>query len=90
MTNAQAITIGSTFLGLELGSTRIKAVLLGPDYTPIAGGSHTWENRYENGYWTYHMDDVWSGIADCYRDLKRDVMEKYGVKTLKDIIGGAH
>ena len=79
MTNAQAIVAGKTFLGVELGSTRIKAVLLGPDYTPIAGGSHTWENRIEGGYWTYHMEDVWAGIADCYRDLKRDVREKFGI-----------
>ena len=64
---------------MELGSTRIKAVLLGPDYTPIAGGSYTWENRYEGGYWTYHMDEVWTGIAACYRDLKQDVLSKYGV-----------
>ena len=79
MTNAQAILNGNTYLGMELGSTRIKAVLLGPDYTPIAGGSYTWENRYEGGYWTYHMDEVWTGIAACYRDLKQDVLSKYGV-----------
>ena len=68
-----------TYLGIELGSTRIKAVLLGEGYAPIASGSHTWENRYENGYWTYHMEDVWAGLAACYGDLKRDVKEKYGV-----------
>ena len=79
MTIAQAITAGKTSLGIELGSTRIKAVLLGEDYTPVAGGSHTWENRYENGYWTYHLDDVWAGIADCYRDLKQNVKQQYGV-----------
>ena len=80
MTVAQAIIGGKTCLGIELGSTRIKAVLLGEDYTPIAGGSHTWENRYENGYWTYHLDEVWAGIAACYQDLKRDVQNKYGVR----------
>lgn len=79
MTNAQAIAVGRTALGIELGSTRIKAVLLGKDHTPIANGSHTWENRYENGYWTYHLDEVWSGIADCYRDLKQNVKQQYGV-----------
>lgn len=79
MTNAQVITQGKTYLGVELGSTRIKAVLLGENYEPIASGSHTWENRYENGYWTYHMEDVWTGISDCYRDLKQDVQKKYGV-----------
>lgn len=79
MINAQVITQGNTYLGIELGSTRIKAVLLGEGYTPIASGSHTWENRYENGYWTYHMEDVWTGIAQCYADLKQDVEKKYGV-----------
>ena len=79
MTNAQVIVQGNTYLGIELGSTRIKAVLLGGDYIPIASGSYTWENRYENGYWTYHMDEIWTGIAACYADLKRDVQEKYGV-----------
>ena len=80
MTVAQVIQAGRTCLGIELGSTRIKAVLLGEDYTPIAGGSFTWENRYENGYWTYHLDEVWTGIAACYQDLKQDVLNKYGVK----------
>ena len=80
MTVAQGILAGKTCLGIELGSTRIKAVLLGEDYTPIAGGSFTWENRYENGYWTYHLDEVWTGIAACYQDLKQDVLNKYGVK----------
>ena len=79
MTNAQVIVNGNTYLGIELGSTRIKAVLLGEGYAPIASGSHTWEHRYENGYWTYHMEDVWAGLAACYADLKRDVKEKYGV-----------
>lgn len=80
MTNAQAIRSGNTFLGVELGSTRIKAVLLGQDYVPLASGSFTWENRYENGYWTYHMDEVWTGIAACYRELKQNVLRQYGVK----------
>ena len=80
MTVAQVIQEGKTCLGIELGSTRIKAVLLGEDYTPIAGGSFTWENRYENGYWTYHLDEVWTGIAACYQDLKQDVLKKFGVK----------
>ena len=52
-----AIREGRTALGMELGSTRIKAVLIGPYHTPIASGAHDWENRFENGYWTYHLDD---------------------------------
>ena len=53
------ITSGSTLLGIELGSTRIKAILTAPDGTPLASGSYTWENRLENGVWTYALEDVW-------------------------------
>ena len=49
---------GTESLGIELGSTRIKAVLIDDGFNPIASGSYTWENKYENGVWTYHMDDV--------------------------------
>ena len=57
----EIIASGQAVLGIELGSTRIKAVLIGPDHAPIASGDHGWRNRYENGVWTYHMDDVWRG-----------------------------
>ena len=80
----QAIQAGKTALGIELGSTRIKAVLIGEDHSPIASGSFDWENRLENGVWTYHMDEVWQGIQGCYRAMKEDVQAKYGV-TLKGI-----
>ena len=79
----QYIEQGSAVLGIELGSTRIKAVLIGADHAPIASGDHTWENRLENGVWTYHMEDVWSGIQDAYAALKKDVDAKYGVKLTK-------
>ena len=49
-----------TALGIELGSTRIKAVLIGPDHAVLASGAHDWENRFEDGYWTYHLDDAWA------------------------------
>lgn len=68
----------STALGIELGSTRIKAVLAGPDGTVLASGAHDWENRYEDGYWTYHMDDVWAGIQDAYAALAADYRATYG------------
>ena len=71
---------GKAVLGMELGSTRIKAVLIGPDHAPIASGDHTWENRLENGVWTYHLADVWTGVQDAFANLKKDVAEKYGVK----------
>lgn len=73
------IQSGHTALGMELGSTRIKAVLVGMGNEPLASGSHTWENRYVDGVWTYTLDDVWEGVADCYADLARDVLERYGV-----------
>lgn len=53
---------GKTVLGIELGSTRIKAVLVGEDNQPIAAGSYDWENQYENGIWTYSLDDIWKII----------------------------
>ena len=72
-----AIASGRTVLGIEFGSTRIKAVLIGDDHTPLASGSHDWENRYENGVWTYTLDDVWSGLQESYRALVRNVQESY-------------
>ncbi|HSL29808.1 MAG TPA: FGGY-family carbohydrate kinase [Anaerolineales bacterium] len=74
----EAIASGKTALGIELGSTRIKAVLIGQDHAPIASGSHEWENRYEQGIWTYSLDDVWTGIQESYRNLSKDVLERYG------------
>ena len=75
----KAIESGKTVLGIELGSTRIKAALIGEDHVPLASGSHEWENRYENGVWTYSLEDVWTGLQESYRNLCNDVLEKYGV-----------
>ncbi|MDY2655627.1 MAG: FGGY-family carbohydrate kinase [Candidatus Limiplasma sp.] len=69
---------GRCALGIELGSTRIKAVLIGPDHVPVAMGAHDWENRLEDGVWTYHLDDVWKGIQDAYADLARNTLETCG------------
>ena len=77
----QMIEEGRTSLGIEFGSTRIKAVLIDEKGTPFAAGSHEWENRYDNGIWTYTMEDVWEGLQDCYRDLLNDVKGQYGVKV---------
>ena len=71
---------GKTVLGIEFGSTRIKAILAAEDNTPIASGAHDWENRLENGIWTYSLDDVWNGLQDCYRDLAADVKKQYGTE----------
>jgi sugar (pentulose or hexulose) kinase len=73
----KAVENGKTALGIEFGSTRIKAVLIGEDHTPIASGSHDWENRYENGVWTYSLEDVWAGLQESYRALTKEVFEKY-------------
>ena len=72
-----AIMTGQTALGIEFGSTRIKAVLVDEKNVPIASGSHEWENRLVDNIWTYTLDDIWNGLQDCYRDLVKDVKEKY-------------
>lgn len=78
----QLIAEGKAYLGIEFGSTRIKAVLVDKKGNPLASGGHGWENRYEDGVWTYTLDDIWDGLRDCYRDLKENVQKEYGV-TLK-------
>jgi sugar (pentulose or hexulose) kinase len=80
----KAIESGKTVLGVEFGSTRIKAVLIGENHKPIASGSYEWENRYENGVWTYNLDDVWTGLQESYRKLSNEVSEKYNT-PLKSI-----
>ena len=72
-----------TALGLELGSTRIKAVLIDENHFPVASGSHEWENALVDGVWTYSMEAVSAGVKDCFADLMRDVREKYGMELLK-------
>ena len=74
-----AIEQGRTFLGIELGSTRIKAVLIGEDYAPIASGGYGWENKLENGIWTYDLEDVWIGLHESFRSLSQAVKEAYDV-----------
>src|SRR5258708_26068950 len=73
----KAIDTGKTVLGIEFGSTRIKTVLIGEDHTPIASGSYDWENRYENGIWTYTLEDVWTGLQESYRKLSQEGSDKY-------------
>lgn len=72
-----------TALGIELGSTRIKAVLIDEHHKPIASGSHDWENRLINGIWTYTMDDIHGGVQHCFADLKKDFEAKFGEKLNK-------
>lgn len=75
----KAIENRNTALGIEFGSTRIKAVLIGEDYNAIATGGYGWENSYENGYWTYDLDEIWTGLQACYSGLREEVQDKYGV-----------
>lgn len=80
----QIIESGNTSLGIEFGSTRIKAVLIDDDNHVLAQGSSQWENRFENQIWTYSLEDIHQGMQDCYKDLKQNVQKEYGV-TLKKI-----
>ena len=77
---ADAIVAGRTSLGIELGSTRIKACLIGEDATVLAAGSHDWENRFEGRVWTYSLEDVWDGIRSAYGDLIGDVERRFDVR----------
>ena len=74
---------GNAVVGIEFGSTRIKAVLIGENHEPLASGSYEWENQFENGLWTYSLDRIWTGLQTCYKELKNDVENKYGVKLIK-------
>jgi sugar (pentulose or hexulose) kinase len=76
----EAITGGRTALGIELGSTRIKAVLIGPDAAPLAVGSSGWENQFVDGLWTYSLDDVWTGVQQSVAALTADVRRRHGVE----------
>ena len=87
LTAKQTIESGKAILGIEFGSTRIKAVLIDENNTPIAQGSHTWENQLENGLWTYTIESIWNGLQNCYADLLKDVKQQYDttIETLASI-----
>ena len=76
----ELIQSGKAILGIEFGSTRIKAVLIDDAHKPIAQGSHTWENQLVDGLWTYSLDAIWGGLQDCYSDLRANVLKQYGVE----------
>ncbi len=77
--SAELVATGQAVLGIELGSTRIKASLIAPDSTPLASGSYAWENRLEDGVWTYAISDVEKGLAAAYASLAADVRARYAV-----------
>ena len=74
------IEAGKAILGIELGSTRIKAVLIDQENKPIAQGSHTWENQLVDGLWTYSIEAIWYGLQDCYANLRSNVKNLYGIE----------
>ncbi len=76
---SKQIELGKTALGIEFGSTRIKAILVDADNTPIASGSHDWENRHIGNIWSYSIEDIQTGLQSAYASLVKDVKEKYGV-----------
>ena len=77
MTAKETIQAGKAILGIEFGSTRIKAVLIDGDNKPIAQGSHEWENSLVDGLWTYSIEEIWYGLQDCYADILKDVKAQY-------------
>ena len=84
MDTTKFIEEGKGILGIEFGSTRIKAILINDSYQVIASGDFEWENHLENGFWTYHEDEIWTGLQTSYSNLKQDVKAKYGV-DLKEV-----
>lgn len=80
MNAKQVIESGKAILGIELGSTRIKAILIDTENHPIAQGSHTWENQLVDGLWTYSTEAIWNGLQDCYADLRKEVNALYGIE----------
>lgn len=76
--NAQSmldVIDGRTSLGIEFGSTRIKAVLIDSSFTPIAAGSYEWENKLENGIWTYSLEDIWKGLRVSYQKWQQKYLK---------------
>jgi len=80
---SQAISEGSVSLGIELGSTRIKSVLITSDFKTIAAGNYQWENQFEKNVWTYSLEQVWNGIRESYKQLTADVESKYHTSVTK-------
>lgn len=78
-----AIENGKAILGIEFGSTRIKTVLIDEGHQPIASGSYEWENRLENGFWTYSLENIWKGLQESYGNMATDVREKYGTEITR-------
>lgn len=87
MNEKKIIESGKAILGIEFGSTRIKAVLIDPENRPISQGSFEWENKLVDGLWTYSLDAIWNGLRECYADLRKNVKQTYDaeIETLAAI-----
>ena len=83
MDAAKVIQEGRATLGIEFGSTRIKAVLIDPGCNPIAQGSYKWSDSLVDGLWSYGIDEITKGMQECYADLKAEVLKRYGVPVRK-------
>lgn len=83
MSGAEQIKNGKAVIGIEFGSTRIKAVLIGEDHAPLAAGIHDWQNELLDGVWTYSLENVKIGLQECFADLMKNVEKNYSVKLEK-------
>jgi len=88
MQDRETIESGEAAIGMELGSTRIKAVLIGKENKPLASGTYDWESSQIEGIWVYKLDEVWKGVAACFRDLKKNVSSRYGVELNSIAVAG--
>lgn len=79
----QVIQSGQAALGIEFGSTRIKAILVGPDNKVLASGDHTWQDKLVDGAWSYSQEAILAGLSDAYMNMKADVQARYGVKLTR-------
>lgn len=75
-----SIQLEKCYVGIELGSTRIKAVMINDHHKVVATGAHDWENKLIGGFWTYSLEDIWSGLQHCYQELRADVKKRYGLE----------
>ena len=83
MEQRDSILSGKTALGMEFGSTRIKGVLIDLDGNVLAVGIHDWENSFVNNIWTYSLEEIHTGLRNCYRSLREEVEKKYGITLQK-------
>jgi sugar (pentulose or hexulose) kinase len=81
--NSEEISKGNAILGIEFGSTRIKAVLINSQNEPIAGGAFDWENTLADGIWTYSLEEIHNGLSTSFINLKKDIQKKYGIQLTK-------